>query len=95
MENYEQLPCLTSQLGKSPVSKEPSDISNRDKVRNFSSVFDLVSLTSGDSTGDDSDLVHYRAESIILGLGVLCVSGGLSGRVLIIRRRGTQTKSFR
>lgn len=50
-----------------------------------SSVFDLASPTSGDSTGDNSDLVHYRADFIILGL---------PSRVPIVRREGIQTKGF-
>ena len=57
---------------------------------NSSSVLDSISLTSGDSTssGDDSNLVHYCAEFVTLGLHVLSVGGGLPGCIPVVRRKG-------
>ena len=60
--------------------------------RNPSSVLilNLIPLASGDC----SDLSHYCAEIVTLGLLVVSVSGGLPGRVPVIRREGAQTKRF-
>jgi len=51
-----------------------------------SSIFNSISLASGDGTvgGDDSDLVHYSTKFILLGLKVSDTGGGLPGRVPII-----------
>lgn len=42
-----------------------------------SSVFDSIFLASGDGGGDDSDLIHYRAQFVTLELRVLSAIGGL------------------
>ena len=57
-----------------------------------SSSLNSISLASGNEGG--SDLGHYSAEFIILGLRVLSVSGGLSGFVAIILREGAQPERF-
>ena len=53
--------------------------------RNSSSVFDPISLASGDGSGGDGDFVHYCTELImVLRLNVLSVGGGLSDCVPVI-----------
>ena len=65
-------------------------------ILKHSSIFNSISLASGDGTvgGDDSDLVHYSTKFILLGLKVLSAGGGLPGRAPIIRRRRTRTGHF-
>ena len=90
--NYAQLPCLTSQPGKLSASEEPCSSASDCVLRKFStrtrknnsSIFNSISLASGDGAGDDSDLVYYRSEFVILGLGVLSTSGGMPGCVPIV-----------
>jgi len=47
----------------------------RKNEQNSSTAFDSISPTSGDSGRNDSDLVHYCAEFVTLGLRVLGASG--------------------
>jgi len=49
-----------------------------------SSIFNSVSLASGDGGGGDSNLVHYRPELIILRLDVSSAGGELSVCIPII-----------
>ena len=42
-----------------------------------SSVFDSIFLASGDGGGDNSDLIHYRAQFVTLELRMLGAIGGL------------------
>ena len=54
--------------------------SDRAKAQH-SSVFNSISLASGGGSGDgsggDSDLIHYRTQFVMLELCMLSVSGGL------------------
>ena len=69
--------------GRLVVPKHPMAIPialalHRNKTDNNPSIiFNLVYLTSGNSTGggDYGDLVHYGAEFVALGLRVLSVGG--------------------
>jgi hypothetical protein len=63
----------------------------RDGRNRDSSIFNPILLTSLDDSS--CDLGNNGAEFIVLGLRALSASGGLS-RVSVIRRKGTQTKSF-
>ena len=42
-----------------------------------SSVLNSIFLASGDSSGNDSDLVHYRAQFVAFELRALSAIGGL------------------
>ena len=53
-----------------------------------SNVLNSVPLTGGDG----GDLGHCCAEIVVPGLRAVGVGGGLSGRVLAIRREGARTK---
>ena len=62
--------------------------------RNPSSILNSIPLTSTSGDGIGSDLGHYCAEIVTLGLRAVSVSGRLPGRVPAIRREGFQTKRF-
>ena len=59
-----------------------------------SSIFNSISLASGNGGGGDSNLVNYCPELIMFRLGVLSASGELSGCIPIIWREGAGTKLF-
>jgi len=87
---------LTLYPGVFSVSEEPRGGDSKDKVcqgigttrmlhtdrkyTNSSTVFNSISPTSGDG----SDLGHYRAKIITLRLRMLSASGGLPGCVPVI-----------
>ena len=67
-------------------------IITRQNIREISSVFDSIPLAS--RGGDSSDLGHYCAKIIPLGLCDLGTNRRLSARIPVIRRGGIRTRRF-